>query len=88
MSLKEPNKANKEVLKEALENSIMKLRFNIERKEREYASFQLYSNYIFLYKFYQSARKKLFLNTLLDDIYTAVYVHVSAHVFIRTFLWK
>ena len=38
---------------------------------------------IFFFKFYQSLQKKLFLNTLLDDIYTAVYVHVSTRFFYK-----
>ena len=46
MPIEEPNKAYPKALKAALENLIMKLRLNIERKER-YASFQSHSNYIF-----------------------------------------
>ena len=76
MSLEEPNEASAKGLKAALENSIMKLDLNIERKEREVCFMSVVLNYIF-FKFHQSAQKKLFLNTLLDDIYTAAYVHVS-----------
>ena len=48
MSLEEPNEPNAKGLKATLENSIMKLGLNIEKKKKErYASFQQYSNYIF-----------------------------------------
>ena len=86
MSFEEQIEANANGLKVALENSIMKLGLNIKRKER-YASFQSYSNYFF-FQILSVSTKKLFLNTLLDAIYTAVYVHVSTPFFIRTFLRK
>ena len=86
MSFEEQIEANANGLKVALENSIMKLGLNIKRKER-YASFQSYSNYFF-FQILSVSAKKLFLNTLLDAIYTAVYVHVSTPFFIRTFLRK
>ena len=88
MSLEERNKPNAKGLKATLENSIMKLCLNIEKKEREvyFISTILKLHFFFFFKFYQSAQKTFFLNTLLYDIYTAVYVHVSAPFFIRTFL--
>ena len=90
MSLEEPNKANAVGLKAALENLIMKLGLNIERKERKvcFISIVLKLCWFFFFKFCQSAQKKLFLSTLLDDIYNAVHVHVSTLFFIRMFLWK
>ena len=87
MSLEEPNEANAKGLKAALENSIMKLGLNIERKERGMLHFSR-TQITFFFKFYQSSRKELFLNTLLDDIYTAVYIHVSTPFFVRMLLWK
>ena len=91
ISLEETNKASAVGLKAALENLIMKLGLNIKRKERQVCFISIVLKlcwFFFFFKFCQSARKKLFLNTLLDDIYTAVYVYVSTIFFIRMFLWK
>ena len=56
MSLEEPNEANAEGLKPALENSIMNLGLNIKIKEREVCFISIILKLcFFFFKFYQSA---------------------------------
>ena len=72
MSLEEPNEANAESLKAALENSIKKLGLNIERKERDLC---FISTILKLCWFF-------FSNSISQrNTYTAVYVHVSTRLF-------